>query len=144
MRISIVAIGRARMGSEAKLFQYYSDKLSMWQMSLIEKEVRKQVAPNKTISAEGDLISRAISKNSFIIAMDEKGKQVTSREFAKILSRQKDIGCGEVAFLIGGADGLSPTLIKRADLVLSLGQLTWPHLMARVLLIEQILSLIHI
>ena len=138
MRISIVAIGRARTGSEAKLFQYYSDKLSLWKISLIEKEVRKQVAPNKTISAEGDLISRVIPKDSFIIAMDENGKQVNSREFAKILSHQKDFGYGEVTFLIGGANGLSSTLIKRADQVLSLGQLTWPHLLARVLLIEQI------
>ena len=138
MRISIVALGRARISFEAKLFEYYSDKLTQWKITLIEKEVRKQVAPNKTISAEGDLISRAIPKDSFLVALDENGKQVSSKEFANILSHQKDFGCGEITFLIGGANGLSPTLITRADLVLSLGRLTWPHLLARVLLIEQI------
>lgn len=73
-----------------------------------------------------------------IVALDERGKSLTSRKFAETLTAWRDGGEQEVAFLIGGADGLDPALLARARLSLSLSAMTWPHLLARVLLLEQL------
>ena len=72
------------------------------------------------------------------LALDERGKSLTSEAFAKTLARWRDEGTADVAFVIGGADGLADTLRKRARLLLSLGAMTWPHMLVRGLLAEQL------
>ena len=72
------------------------------------------------------------------MALDERGRTLTSPEFAATLARWRDAGRSEVAFVLGGADGIDPTLRDRADLVLSFGAMVWPHMLARVMLSEQI------
>ena len=73
-----------------------------------------------------------------ICALDERGKQMSSPDFAHQLGRWRDDGRGELACLIGGADGLDASLVARADLTLSLGRMVWPHMLARVMLTEQL------
>ncbi len=73
-----------------------------------------------------------------VVALDERGKALSSRELAKRIGGWRDEGRGCIAFLIGGADGLDNTVRARADLTLSFGRLTWPHLLARGMLAEQI------
>ena len=138
MRIHIVAIGRARSGPEAVLFKHFADRVTQWPINLVEQDLRKRTAPDKVIAAEAVLLHQAIPDGAFVIALDERGKQYASREFAQLLSGQQDEGCRDVAFLIGGADGLADSLRKDAGRVLSLGQATWPHLLVRGLLAEQI------
>ena len=72
------------------------------------------------------------------IALDETGSALPSREFAARIGRWRDDGVAELAFVIGGAEGLDRGLIERAALVLSLGPMTWPHLMVRAMLAEQL------
>lgn len=72
------------------------------------------------------------------MALDERGKLFTSPEFAARLSDWRDEGRSDIAFLIGGADGLDPNLRGRADVTLSFGKMVWPHMLARVMLAEQI------
>ena len=72
------------------------------------------------------------------MALDERGRQLGSRDFAQKLGAWRDQGVAEIAFVIGGADGLAESLRRRADLTLSLGQMTWPHMLARAMLVEQI------
>jgi 23S rRNA (pseudouridine1915-N3)-methyltransferase len=73
-----------------------------------------------------------------VIALDEKGKTLTSEAFARHIARWRDGGVQDLAFVIGGAEGLDKQVTKHADTVLSLGPMTWPHLLARVLLAEQL------
>ena len=138
MRIHIVAIGRARAGPEAALFKHYADRVTRWPITLIEQDLRRKTAPDKVVDAEATLLRQSIPQSAFVVALDERGKQHTSREFAALLQRQHDDGCQDIAFLIGGADGLAPALREAANTVMSLGQATWPHLLVRGLLAEQI------
>lgn len=73
-----------------------------------------------------------------IVALDERGQAWTSRAFADRLAAWRDAGAPGLAFAIGGADGLGGAVIERADAVLSLGAMTWPHFLARVMLLEQL------
>lgn len=138
MRIHMVAIGRARAGPEAALFEHFKGRVTLWPIALAEQDLRKRSAPEKLAEAEADLLLQAIPDGAYVVALDERGKQQSSRDFAKLLSDLQDDGRRDVAFLIGGADGLAPPVRERADKVLSLGQATWPHMLVRGLLTEQI------
>jgi 23S rRNA (pseudouridine1915-N3)-methyltransferase len=86
-------------------------------------------------------LERATAKagaKPILIALDERGKTLGSRDFAGRLKGWEDQGAAEIVFLLGGADGLAPEIRDRASFVLSLGQMTWPHLLARAMLVEQI------
>ncbi len=138
MNIHIVAIGRARSGPEAVLYEHYAGRVTRWPVSLIEKDLRGRTAPDHIADAEAELLQQAVPDGAFVVALDERGRQCTSRAFAELLRDQQDDGRRDVAFLIGGADGLAPALRDGADKVLSLGQATWPHLLVRGLLAEQL------
>ena len=87
---------------------------------------------------EGALLLEALPTDAAVVALDETGRDLSSEEFAKRLGRWRDDGRVTVAFVIGGAEGLDDGLRRRADFVLSLGRMTWPHLMVRTLLAEQL------
>ena len=90
------------------------------------------------MEAEADLLRKATTDARPIIALDERGKTLTSPQFAEQLARWRDDGAPEACFLIGGADGLSPALQDQADHALSFGKMVWPHMLARVMLVEQL------
>jgi len=89
-------------------------------------------------ATEAALLDRAIPAGAATVALDERGKLMTSPEFADLLACWRDAGRGDAAFLIGGADGLDPALRARADVKLSFGPMVWPHMLARVMLAEQL------
>jgi 23S rRNA (pseudouridine1915-N3)-methyltransferase len=138
MRIHIVAIGRARAGPEAALFNHYAERVTRWPIDLADQELKRRTAPNKVSDAEAALLRQAVPEGAFVVALDERGKQYASRAFAELLRNQQDDGRRDMAFLIGGADGLAPSLREGADTVMSLGRATWPHLLVRGLLAEQV------
>ncbi|MCZ6510374.1 MAG: 23S rRNA (pseudouridine(1915)-N(3))-methyltransferase RlmH [Alphaproteobacteria bacterium] len=138
MRIHIVAIGRARSGPEAALFKHYADRVTQWPITLVEQDLRRRTAPDRIADAEAAVLQQSVPAGALVIALDERGRQHTSREFAQLLSGQQDEGRRDIAFLIGGADGLAASVREGAARVLSLGQATWPHLLVRGLLAEQI------
>lgn len=88
--------------------------------------------------AEAPLLERVIPKGAVIVALDERGQLLKSPKFAQKLAGWRDDGRGDVAFIIGGADGIAPDLRDRADFKLSFGQMVWPHMLARVMLTEQL------
>ena len=88
--------------------------------------------------AEAALLSRQIPDGAAVIALDERGRLLSSPDFAAALARFRDDGRSDAVFLIGGADGLDPSLRDRADLMLSFGAMVWPHMLARVMLAEQL------
>ena len=113
-------------------------RLVRWPLDLIEVETRKPLPSGKRKSAEGELLLDKVPDGAVVVILDEKGKTLSSRELAKRIGGWRDEGQGCVAFLIGGADGLDDNVRRRADLSLSFGRLTWPHLLARGMLVEQI------
>jgi 23S rRNA (pseudouridine1915-N3)-methyltransferase len=138
MRILVAAVGRAKAGPARDLFEAYRRRIA-WPLELKEVEERRRLSAEEMKAREGELLLGALPKRETrVVALDERGKTLSSTEFADLLGRWRDQGAAEIAFLIGGADGLEPTVTARADLVLSLGRMTWPHLLVRGLLAEQL------
>lgn len=90
------------------------------------------------MAAEATLLRGSVPKGAVLCALDERGKVMTSPAFADLVARWRDEGRGDVAFVIGGADGLAPDLRAEADQLLSFGKMVWPHMLARVMLSEQL------
>jgi len=141
MRVHICAVGRLRGGPEADLIQDYMTRFdrtgranSLGPANFIEVEDKK----NLGMAAEAVLLERAIPKGALICTMDERGKVISSPKFADQLARWRDTGRSDLAILIGGADGIDPSLRAKADFSLSFGAMVWPHMMVRVMLSEQL------
>ena len=137
MRLSLLAAGRARSGPENELTARYVDRINragpavgLGPTALTEYDTR-QGAERLVRNA----VSRAGAK---LCALDERGSLMNSGEFARILSKWRDNGCREAVFLIGGADGIDADLARSADCSISLGRMTFPHLIARALMAEQL------
>lgn len=141
MRVRIVAVGRLRGGPEKRLVDDYLDRFTktgrafgLGPAEVIEIDDRKGGGP----AAEAVLLRRAVPEGALLVVLDERGQTMSSPEFAAKLARWRDEGFRDVAFLIGGADGLDPSLRSEAQASLSLGKMVWPHMLARVMLSEQI------
>jgi len=137
MRVTICAVGRAKGSPAAEICQTYLKRLP-WTVDIREVEVRKNLSGEKLSLAEADMLRGAMPGRAILVAMDGKGKTLSSEAFAQRLGRWRDDGIADLAFVIGGADGLHPSLIGEADLSLSLGAMTWPHMLARAMLMEQL------
>lgn len=108
-----------------------------WPLRLIELESSKK-EDSARLSDEHRLIEARLKSGAFLILLDERGKTLRSLEFARTLEKCANQGTPHVQCVIGGAQGLSDSLRARADLILSFGAQTWPHMLARVMLLEQI------
>lgn len=141
MRVHICAVGRLRAGPERDLIDDYLTRfdrtgraLGLGPANVVEVEDKK----GGGMGAEASLLERAIPKGAVICALDERGKLMSSPEFANQLGHWRDDGRGDLAFVIGGADGIDPNLRARVDFKLSFGKMVWPHMLARVMLTEQL------
>lgn len=139
--MTIVAVGRLRAGPEATLVADYLARfdragraLGLGPASVIEVEDRR----GGGAAAEAALIAAAVPRGARLAALDERGKELGSREFAGLLRDWADAGVRDMALTIGGADGLESGLRARADATISLGRMVWPHMLARVMLSEQL------
>jgi len=133
----VCAIGRARRDPARALFEHYT-RLLRWPFELKELEERRKLPPDQLRARESAMLLAAAPADAVIVALDERGKALSSRALAERIGRWRDDGRGCIAFLIGGAGGLDDAVRARADLVLSFGALTWPHMLARSMLAEQI------
>ncbi|MBR9650016.1 23S rRNA (pseudouridine(1915)-N(3))-methyltransferase RlmH [Thalassovita aquimarina] len=141
MRVHICAVGRLRAGPERALIDDYLTRfdrtgrgLGLGPLTIHEVEDKK----GGGMAAEAALLERAIPKGAVICTMDERGKLMSSPDFANKLANWRDAGRGDLAFVIGGADGIDPALRAKADFSLSFGKMVWPHMLARVMLSEQL------
>jgi 23S rRNA (pseudouridine1915-N3)-methyltransferase len=137
MRITLAAVGRAKAGPARDLYDLYAARLS-WRLTLKEVDERRALAPEALRASEGERLLAAVPKRGRLIALDEAGRSLTSAAFAALLGRWRDEGLQDLAIAIGGAEGLSEAVGRRADLVLALGPMTWPHLLVRALVVEQL------
>jgi 23S rRNA (pseudouridine1915-N3)-methyltransferase len=141
MRVTIVAVGRLRGGPEAALVANYLARfdrtgrpLGLGPAAVVEVEERR----GGGVPGEGTLIAAALPRGAVLVALDERGAAPSSPEFAAMLRAWADGGARDLAFAIGGADGLDPALRARAGASLSLGRMVWPHHLVRAMLAEQL------
>ncbi len=106
--------------------------------TILELEEKRPLPPAQLKAREAELILAALPAGARLVALDRGGTAWSSRELAGHLADWRDHGTGAVAFAIGGAEGLAAAVLERADAVLSLGAMTWPHLLVRTMLLEQL------
>ncbi|SMG14351.1 23S rRNA (pseudouridine(1915)-N(3))-methyltransferase RlmH [Paracoccus sp. J56] len=140
MRMVIAAVGRLRQGPEAKLVADYLERHAKAGRALGLPPVTLAEVEDKCgggMAAEAALLSKVIPEGAALVVLDERGQMLSSPELASRIAGWRD-QARDVAFVIGGADGIDPMLRDRADLAISFGRMVWPHMLVRVMLTEQI------
>ena len=130
IKIDLITVGKMRNNAILELWNDFEKRLN-WKLNLIE-------ITGQNSSDEHKKILGRINNHAYVIAMDEKGKTIRSTEFAQKLDDMAASGQNHIQFIIGGADGISDEIRNRANFLLSFGKQTWPHMLARIMLIEQI------
>lgn len=140
MHLKIAAVGRLRGGPEADLVSDYLSRIDKIGRSvgIGPTSVQEVEAKKNGMAAEAVLLEKATHGARPLIALDERGKTLSSPEFASKLGEWRDQGCSTAVFIIGGADGIDPALRAKADMSLSFGRMVWPHMLVRVMLAEQL------
>jgi 23S rRNA (pseudouridine1915-N3)-methyltransferase len=145
MRIVLAAIGRMRKGAERELVERYVDRARRSGRALgfscpdqIELDEGRETTAALRRKSEGRSLAAALPRGGRRIVLDEAGRGLATRELSALLAKWRDEGVPAAALLIGGPDGHGAELKRSADLVLSLGAMTWPHLLARAMVAEQI------
>jgi len=134
MKITVIAIGKQKQSPSMDMCKEYL-KRTKWKVSLKELDSPK----NATKDREAELILKELPRNAFVIALDERGESYGSQEFTQKISEWQNIAANnEIFFLIGGADGFNFSIRERANFLLSFGKQTWPHMLVRVMLLEQL------
>jgi 23S rRNA (pseudouridine1915-N3)-methyltransferase len=137
MRIVVAAVGRWKRDPTRALFDAYRQRCR-WPIELKEVVARKGGdAPDVQADESAQLLA-AVPDGAPLIALDARGRALTSGAFADWLAARRDDGDRTIAAAIGGADGLTDAVRQRADLTLALGAMTWPHMLVRVMLAEQL------
>ena len=137
MKLILLCAGTLKAGPEKDLLDQYRARLS-WPFEVWEVVCRKTGTANQVKLWEGELLLQAVDSGSVVVGLDERGASLTSLEFSRMLERYRQEGAKSVTFLIGGADGLSDAVRNRCQHLVSFGAMTWPHLLVRGLLVEQL------
>ena len=142
MRVHLRAVGRLSGRSEERAladdyfsrFEHTGRRLG-WRLGGVTEVEDKE---NVGMAAEADLLRNGVPDGSVLVCLDERGAVLSSPEFSKKLQSWADQGRSDVCFVIGGADGIDPSLRQDADFLLSFGKMVWPHKLVRVMLAEQL------
>lgn len=145
MKVNIIAVGKLKAGPERELLGRYLDRFAKAAPALgLELGAVTELPESRASTAqarkqeEADAIRRKLGLGAFLCLLDEQGKTIGSTDFADRLGNLRDRSQRDIFFVIGGADGLDPTLLSEADLTLCFGRMTWPHQLVRIMLAEQI------
>jgi 23S rRNA (pseudouridine1915-N3)-methyltransferase len=138
MRIVIAAVGRMRPGPARLLLDTYLGRMTALAVDVREVVPRGNLPAHKLKAAEAGLLLHALPESGPIIAMDERGDDLSSQDFTALLAEWRDQGHQDCGFVIGGADGLDDSVRQRAAKTLRFGRATWPHMVVRVMLAEQL------
>lgn len=139
IKFYVRAIGKLKNKSLVSLIDDYRSKMSN-SCEIQEFEAKKtSVLPTKLVKTEeSKLLLSGIKPFTYKIALDESGELLSSHQFAELISKQSNLGCSSFTFFIGGADGLDNSVRNFSDSILSFGRITFPHMLARLVLIEQL------
>ncbi len=145
MRIIVAAVGRLKQGPETELSERYRKRavqtgrqLGLRELEIVEIRESRAGDPAKRMLEELIALANIIPKEAAIVLLDSRGQNVDSAGLAACLTRWRANGRAAVVFVVGGADGLAPSVCEKADLRLSFGTATWPHQLVRVMLLEQL------
>ncbi|MDE0303551.1 MAG: 23S rRNA (pseudouridine(1915)-N(3))-methyltransferase RlmH [Albidovulum sp.] len=141
MKVVICAVGRLRACPESEIADSYLRKFNRAAspMGVGPASIREVEARNGGgRKGEAELLSNKIPKGSVLCALDERGKNLSSPEFAELISKWRYDGRSTAAFLVGGADGLHSSLIDGSNFSISFGRMVFPHALARAMLAEQL------
>jgi len=142
MRIRICWVGKTQTAPIKSLLSTYLARLKHFApietVELPDLSRRRGLKGAALLAAEGAELARVIGRESRNVVLDERGKEFSSPEFASWFAAEQLRGTREIVFIIGGPEGVARALLEQAHLRLSLGRMTWPHELARVLLAEQI------
>ncbi|MBU6234916.1 MAG: 23S rRNA (pseudouridine(1915)-N(3))-methyltransferase RlmH [Alphaproteobacteria bacterium] len=130
MKFSLIAVGKMKDRAQRALYDDYAVRLSP-PPTLIE-------IPQANGQAEAQAIEKHIDAQAFVVVLDERGKLLTSMEFANSLQTAMNNGKSHLQVIIGGAEGLTDGIRARANLMLAFGKMTWPHMMVRIMVLEQV------
>ena len=145
MRIVVAAIGRLKQGPERELAERYRKRATdagrgavLNAVDIVEiRESRAGDAARRMLE-ESIAIANILPERAATVVMDEHGENASSQAIAGRLQAWQSAGRGAVAFIVGGADGLAPSLRQGADFTLAFGAATWPHQLVRIMLLEQL------
>ena len=145
MRLTIAAVGRSRESPEQALTDLYVEraramapKLGISKLELVIVDTSRAASADARMQEEAEKISSKLAAGMHRIALDEAGRTMSSEAFARRLRQLADSGMRDIVFIIGGPDGLAPSLRDGAEERLAFGPQTWPHLLVRAMLAEQI------
>ena len=137
MRVTVAAVGRMRETVFRDLWQHYADRLA-WDLDVREIPVGTGRNGASRRRAEAGALLAAIPKGARTIALDENGSAVSSPALAEWIGRHRDAGMRHLCVVIGGPDGLDQAVLRQVEFTLSFGRVTWPHLLVRGMLAEQL------
>ena len=145
MRVVVAAVGRLKAGPDRELAERYRDRvtkagraLGVRGLEIIEVRESRAREAERRLTEEAIALASVVPDGAITILLDSRGENFSSDSFAGRLRGWRDGGRETVCFIIGGADGLGAALRERADLILAFGSATWPHQLARIMLMEQI------
>ncbi len=145
MHLTIAAVGKLKAGPERELYQRYAKRvtqvgraLNIGPLASIEIGESRNTSSRERRSSEAGALLAKLPDKAILIALDEKGEELTSEQFAHEMRQRQEAGAAHLAFALGGPDGHGKALRERAARCISLGALTLPHTLARIVLAEQI------
>lgn len=137
MKITFLSVGKDRSGLFSPGVEEYVRRIDRWSKTRLLEIPHSRASGELGKEAEGLAILGKLQSRDVLVALDERGKTLSSADFAKWLGRQQDSG-RDLAFAVGGDEGLGDAVRQRAELVLSLSAMTLPHRLARLVLAEQV------
>ena len=145
MRLEVLAVGRLKAGPERELYDRYCDRIRKAgrQLHIIGPHLT-ELAESRSSDMrsrkqdEGRQLLAKIDPKATLVVLDERGKDISSPQFAKLLKSEQEAGADRICFVIGGPDGHADDMKTRANHIIRLGSMTWPHQLARVMLVEQL------
>jgi len=145
MRLTVAAVGRLKHGPERELTERYrkraeqlSRRIGWRDIEIVEVRESRAQEVGKRMIEESIAIANVIPDKAAVVILDERGESLDSAALAAQLAKWRDAGRPAAVFVIGGDDGLAPSLRERAVLRLAFGAATWPHQLVRTMLLEQL------
>lgn len=136
MKTSIIAVGKMKDAAQRALYDDYAAR--MMPAPALHEIPHATGSAEEIKAREAAAIEKKIDAEAFLVVLDERGQQIGSAAFAETLQTAMNQGKSHLQIIIGGAEGLTDAIRARADLLLAFGKLTWPHMLARIMVLEQI------
>ncbi len=138
MKIQILSIGKLKKKAVLNLFSEYCKRTTRWKIDSKEFPESRAQTTELRKKEEAQKLLAAVANGALIIALDERGHMLTSKQMASFMQKQENLSLNYLCFIIGGPEGLNTNLRQKAHHIWALGKSTWPHQIVRILLAEQI------